>query len=403
MILAKKGIASVTPLYYCSSSNTAPAKPTSHVTTDNVGIYNAWNIKCANYTTTYKYYYTCSEIKYTDNTYAWSDVVADQSVMFVNNFQVGGRNYYLTSDTFTSAGSGATGITPSIDNGDWKIVVASDNGNWHSWAHSNIIEENFETGDTFAFSFDIKSDDAVSTTPPKIYFKNGMGYYATVGSVSSEWSRVYYTGTWNDNNTISTHFGWSGLEGTYYIRKIKFERGNKATDWTLAPEDIQNDIDNLTTALPNYITNEEYDQKWLVKKGEIEGYAESTFTTQTEFGSFEQYARGQFALIPDGVRIEAIATSTFNNNITGIQETVNDVKDTFDFTTNGLIIKKTGNTLYLQLENDELAFRTDNTELGKKAYMTSSSFVLKELTTFQLGNYAFVVKDNGSVDFKKIG
>ena len=190
-----------------------------------------------------KYLWTRDKIVYTNPASTkYTTPIVSSEWEAVNELNIGGRNYYLKSNTFTAAGSGAAGITPSIENGLWKIVVASGNGNWHSWTHSNLIEDNFEEGDDFVFSFEIKSADATTTTPPKIYFKNGMGYYETIGKVSSEWSRVYYTGAWKDTNPIATHFGWSGLVGTYYIRKLKFEAGNTPTDWSPAPEDSTNSI-----------------------------------------------------------------------------------------------------------------------------------------------------------------
>lgn len=172
----------------------------------------------------------------------------------VTDLQVGGRNYILDSNTFTSAGSADSGtsatsktIHPSIENGLWKVVVDNaTNSNWHYWSHKNNIEDNFSDGDDFTFSFEIKSSDALYTRPPTVYFKSGLGYYSTIGSVSSEWSRCYYSGKWKDANGLSFHFGWNGLQGTYYIRKLKFERGNVATDWTPAPEDALDIIQSAT-------------------------------------------------------------------------------------------------------------------------------------------------------------
>lgn len=393
-----KGITSVTPLYYCSSSSTAPAKPTAHVTTSNVGVYNAWNIKCATYTTTYKYYYTCSEILYTDGTYAWTDVVTDQSVMFVNDLKIGGRNLLLgTLNPMSGTGTGGTNQTTGL------------------YLFSDFYNEQYKpstatTGESITVTMSCDWETTATSGTFQIQL-GGWPYTVLIPtqtvSGTNQSGHVERTATISknaDHDTAYTRLSLrlDNLTGDVTISNAKVEIGNKASDWTQAPEDIQKDIDDVSTALPNYVTKSYYDSDWLVKKGQIEGYAESTFTTSTEFGEFTEYARGQFALIPDGVRIEAIATSTFNNNITGIQDTIDDVRDTFDFTTNGLIIKKTGNTLYMQLENDELAFRTDDTPAGKKAYMTSNAFVLKELDTLQLGNYAFKVKDNGSVDFKKI-
>lgn len=81
-----KGISvkSVTPLYYCSNSTSIPAKPTSTVTTNSATAYNTWNKSCPTWTTTYKYYYVCSEILFDNNTRVWSDVVSDNGLTTAN-------------------------------------------------------------------------------------------------------------------------------------------------------------------------------------------------------------------------------------------------------------------------------------------------------------------------------
>lgn len=155
---------------------------------------------------------------------------------YTDAIQIGGRNLILHSDKWNSSGTGATGITPSRENDMLKVVVASGNGNWHRFFTDDVIEANLNDGDSFTFSIEIKSDDG--TVPPDIYFKSGLGYFRMKGTVSSDFSWVYYTGTWKKANDIAFHFGWSASVGTYYIRKIKFEKGNKATDWTPAPEDV---------------------------------------------------------------------------------------------------------------------------------------------------------------------
>lgn len=155
---------------------------------------------------------------------------------YTDAIQIGGRNLILHSDKWNSSGTGATGITPSRENDMLKVVVASGNGYWHRFFTDDVIEANLNDGDSFTFSIEIKSDDG--TVPPDIYFKSGLGYFRMKGTVSSDFSWVYYTGTWKKANDIAFHFGWSACVGTYYIRKIKFEKGNKATDWTPAPEDV---------------------------------------------------------------------------------------------------------------------------------------------------------------------
>lgn len=155
---------------------------------------------------------------------------------YTDAIRIGGRNLILHSDKWTSSGTGATGITPSRENDMLKVVVTSGNGYWHRFFTDDVIEANLNDGDSFTFSIEIKSDDG--TVPPDIYFKSGLGYFRMKGTVSSDFSWVSYTGTWKKANDIAFHFGWSVRVGTYYIRKIKFEKGNKATDWTPAPEDV---------------------------------------------------------------------------------------------------------------------------------------------------------------------
>ena len=76
---AGTGVSEVIPLYYASSSNTAPSAPSSNVTT-NTDVQGAWTRVIPTLTTTYKYLFTCDQIKYTNNTYTWSTVVLNNAL-----------------------------------------------------------------------------------------------------------------------------------------------------------------------------------------------------------------------------------------------------------------------------------------------------------------------------------
>ena len=72
--------------------------------------------------------------------------------------------------------------------------------------------------------FTMRRTEGISI-PPKIYIKNGMGYYSMIGTLSTEFSVVYYTGTWKDTNGISPHLGFSGLTGTFIIKNWMIKKG----------------------------------------------------------------------------------------------------------------------------------------------------------------------------------
>lgn len=180
----------------------------------------------------------------------------------IDNLKIGGRNLILDSDTWSDVPTNhSVGITNAIENGVLKIVSANDNGNWNSFSRKNVIEANLNEEDLFTFAIEIKSENG--TVPPQVYFKNGLGYVGLKGKVSSDYSWCYYTGIWKKANDINLHFGWVNAIGTYYIRKIKFEKGNKATDWTPAPEDLENDLHN------NYYSKAQTDAQIKVSADKI--------------------------------------------------------------------------------------------------------------------------------------
>lgn len=63
----------------------------------------------------------------------------------------------------------------------------------------------------------------------------------TTMPTTSEWSR--YTVTFNTNETdVSIFFNTAD---TYYIYHAKLEEGSKATDWTAAPEDLEDKVEQI--------------------------------------------------------------------------------------------------------------------------------------------------------------
>ena len=91
-----------------------------------------------------------------------------------------------------------------------------------------------------------------------IYFKDISGQ-----------TRQYIAPTLEDGYnefTVVPNYAWTGLcafhevkgispAPTVTIEKVKLERGNKATDWTPAPEDIENKVTDIQTDLQNAINN----------------------------------------------------------------------------------------------------------------------------------------------------
>ena len=102
--ILKDSIKSVVNLYYASDSITSPAKPTSHITTNNVSSHNVWNIALPTYNEQYPYLYTCKEILTNDDTYNWTTINQTTYSNAIKEIQ-GGLNSiqsdYLKESTFS--------------------------------------------------------------------------------------------------------------------------------------------------------------------------------------------------------------------------------------------------------------------------------------------------------------
>lgn len=179
------------------------------------------------------------EINPTKDTSGSSIYLGDSTDAELVNFEMEGKTTQATregynlvsiSDQFR-AGSAAANITPSVNsNGELQVVVTASNGNWHTnwWASNQSfanIENTLATGDTFTIVFTIKKSSDSNGGKPTIYIKSGMGYYTMTGTVGTEYSELYYTGTWNDTNSIAFHLGWGSCVGTYIIKNWMLKKG----------------------------------------------------------------------------------------------------------------------------------------------------------------------------------
>lgn len=224
---------------------------------------------------------------------AWSaapeDIEANIQQVQTNldNLEIGGRNLLLNTNKFDlhkhSSGwvfndneASITATTKSwlqIDltyNSDMPVADVSSQPNM----------ELLGNGDA-TLSIEAKCEGEINGLfyfQPVIYGNNNNRKYYLITNptpncingitLTNEWKRynitfpVDYTNTeyWTSDSTQlsypNTGFGarvyWNST-GTVYIRKPKLERGQKATDWTSAPEDTQADIDTALAQSVEYI------------------------------------------------------------------------------------------------------------------------------------------------------
>lgn len=209
------------------------------------------------------YMWTRTIITYTDNTTSISYSIGSTP----EGIQVGGRNLLLNSADILSsyvvdsAGYQSIGKTESQEDG--SVLITNANSNTRIRNRDLII---VSPGETYTISAYYKNVSGTQSHMFQVVYhdsnKNSTGGTAKAGkseSISDGWIKQYFT--FIIPNGISYMFvyfrsgeDYTGYTHSYYIKHVKLEKGNKATDWTPAPEDIISTVDSKITKTKKEIT-----------------------------------------------------------------------------------------------------------------------------------------------------
>ncbi|CAI3298215.1 hypothetical protein CIRMBP1257_00534 [Enterococcus cecorum] len=252
----------------------------------------------------------------------------------LDNLQVGSRNLWIINKT-----TGGTKETLP----DNHIT-----GQKECWRINNneviqfLIEPSFSKrmyGKTFTFSAWIKYENVVQGTDgwnKFDIFKHALQYknsssgtitgidFSSLGSATGthDWQKVIYTSTYDksgfDMLKNSLRFNIEGAKsGTAWITGIKVEEGNKATDWTPAPEDTQTQIDGINNNLSNnYYQKTDVDSKLSTTVNGITAQYKQDITTK--LGNYYDKSTIDSKLTIDGKGIATYVKST-QSQLDGLQ------------------------------------------------------------------------------------
>lgn len=230
-------------------------------------------------TTSLPYLWTRTILTYTDNTTSTSYSVSST----LESFEIGGRNLLLKTQLFEMAedenytngelmNNTDSETSDEIYNGCTARVLSNVTSS-EDMARYYISE--FDLGDVFTFSFWAKGD----INAFKCFFFGDTGYVKnrvvassvgwsgtyygdgniSMGTPSSNWTRYWIT--WELEETGDTTIPKyvmirtdDATSGDLYVCGCKLEKGNKATDWSPAPEDIDLEINDTKNDLEDSIT-----------------------------------------------------------------------------------------------------------------------------------------------------
>lgn len=228
-----KGVSSITEEYYLSTSKTTQSGGSWVATPP------TWSSG--------KYMWTRSKIVYTNPaSTVYTAPVCDSSWEAVNEIDIGGRNLALkTSSSYSTAFSSFSGVTNTCP----KI--------------GNVLTDGLKAGDTITIRMIYKYTDIVAATgqtarcwiqgsgdvtgwnsgafqsSPRLTL-SGSGEYEFLYNlkITADHVKNSYWGVNIRHDYVQS--------GSIQFKMFKVEKGNKPTDWTPAPEDIDGSISSLT-------------------------------------------------------------------------------------------------------------------------------------------------------------
>lgn len=341
----------------------------------------------------------------------------------VDNLQIGGRNLLLQSGHWQSKptwwrdnGGGLELDTTVKYNGynTLKTVVGhgivGNNGNFFevdmkkTYTYSalvKVVESDFTEGNVFYPLHFQNSDTAdgkkISTDVTSVSYSQNIK--------KGEWTLIYTTFI-PKHKYIRPYVWFGSKDRTFNIAYLKLEEGNKPTDWTPAPEDVDNSINTERTERQSAIET---------KANEITSKVSETYVSNSAFEHYQNTVSSQFTQtkkdftwsinesVKDAKNEMSGQINSVNSKLDGLKQTTDNVNNYMSFNNDGLTLGKSDSAFKTKITNQEWSIQKNGTKVtyinDQTMYITDGQFT----QSLKVGAFGFVPRANGSLDFKKVG
>lgn len=202
----------------------------------------------------------------------------------VGDIEIGGRNLLEASENYDIDSELFLGSTSLKWNQPLYYVLSSQNK-----ILINLPEEKLDSGVEYTFSVSVQR----TGQPAQIYLKYGDLIVNKTAIVENE-SQISIT--FIKSELISTLEIYALTSAAVLVRKFKLEKGNKASDWTPAPEDvtgyIDSEIDKVTTKIDSKADISRVDS---IESNAMQSIAQAKTDLTSSYTSAISTAKGQSA------------------------------------------------------------------------------------------------------------
>lgn len=171
----------------------------------------------------------------------------------------------------------------------------------------------------------------------------------TASTLPTSTSQVFYVTEMN-----------SGTGVWYQFKNLKIEKGNQATDWTPAPEDVQSSIDTAQSTADNVqttVTQTRTEVESLKASTEALTTAMKEYTKSTDFEEYKKQVSSQLSQTPDAIEARF---ATIEQNVSKVGNASDNkwaqLETYIRLTQNGIALGKSDSPITLEIRNDRICF-----------------------------------------------
>lgn len=213
---------------------------------------------------------------------------ADTVQVELENLQIGGRNYIQQADVSKYSGDWIEWQNSVLSLEGEFLKIAPTAGDTTIGAHPPMIST-LESGVEYTLSFEAYADADMYLNYNYIMCSSGNFSFGNAIAITTTPAKYAYTFTttkaFNGCAVMLGHRNNNGITSAFYVKNLMVEKGNHATDWTPAMEDMATteDADNAAKTATNFLY---HDATNGLQVGNRSSGAWSGYRTQIKSDSF---------------------------------------------------------------------------------------------------------------------
>lgn len=354
----------------------------------------SWSTSIPKTTTALPYLWTRTIITYTDNTISTSYSVSST----LDSVEIGGRNLLLNSN-FKNANRNwalenvtASVIHDEIYNNTLAITHTKGDYGINSERIYQIRPNMFVVAHTtYSLSFYAKADSNLTLVQATGGTNNPKEFNLTTNW--TKFTRIFDSGTVTGSLTF-----YLKTAGTYQLANVKLEKGNKPTDWSPAPEDLQEEIKDSIDDATTTIT-EAYRSAIDQTSKQIELMIQSLKTETDANTESITSVTNQLQITTEMAQFVKTTTEKLQSVVDG-KLSAEEVKEWARFDGASLELGASNSPFKAVLSNTELAFYQGDIKVARISNNELYILTAVILTSIKCGNFTLI--DEGSLGFSLI-